>query len=147
MNAFFKLFENAFSNWFRTRQREPRVTRSHLRQYRHHAAQTAYVPAPRKGWHYEQGDLVRNVGLILTLLALSGCSFLLSGCGQAVMKQIVTDVSKDCDRHYIINVGGMGITSNLSATLDCKASGTTTTTTTTFVPANPASGAVPSGGQ
>jgi hypothetical protein len=136
MNAFFKLFENAFSNWFRTHEirGEKRPTRSHLRQYRHHAAQTAYVPAPRKGFHYEHGALVRNAGLILALLALSGCA-------SAQIDHVLSNLDKDCERHYMINVGGMGLTSNASATIDCKASGTTTTTTTTFVPANPASGA------
>jgi len=78
---------------------------------------------------------------ILVLLAL----LVLPGCTQKEILKALDNVSKDCERHYLFSFGGL-ITSG-SAQLDCKASGTTTTTTTTFVPANPNSGAVPSGGQ
>jgi hypothetical protein len=145
MNAFFKLFENAFANWFRTHEirGEKRVTRSHLRQYRHHAAQTAYVPAPRKGWHYEQGDLVRNVGLLLVMAAT------LTGCAAAQIDHVLANLDKDCARHYSGSIGGIaGIGAQAQFDIQCQPSGTTTTTTVTVVPANPAApGAVPSGGQ
>jgi hypothetical protein len=66
----------------------------------------------------------------------------LAGCTQSEVKQVLTDISKDCERHYAGNLGGVtGLGANVTFQIDCKASGTTTTTTTTFVPANPASGA------
>jgi hypothetical protein len=75
----FQLFDSAFSNWFkaRARTRQPKVSRSSFRHYRHHAAQTNYIPSPRRGWHYENGNLVRNVAIGLLLTLLCGCNLTL----------------------------------------------------------------------
>jgi len=67
------------------------------------------------------------------------------GCASQQVDHILSNLDKDCERHYMGNLGAMGVGATVSFQIDCKASGTTTTTTTTFVPANPSSGAVPSG--
>jgi hypothetical protein len=56
---FFELWRTAFANWFEANRNGPKA-KPRWRQYRHHAARTDYIPAPPKGWHYQQGKLVRN---------------------------------------------------------------------------------------
>jgi len=73
-------------------------------------------------------------------------ALLLTGCAAQQIDHILSNLDKDCERHYSGSVGGIaGIGAQGNFTIDCKASGTTITTTTTVVPANPASGAIPSG--
>jgi len=130
---FFDLFRTAYSNWFQARAKkftQRKVSRSASRYYRHRAVQTDYIPAPRKGWHYEHGDLVRNTIAAVVLLALPGCA-------SQQIDHVLANLDKDCTRHYSGSIGGIGIVAQATFEIDCKASGTTITTTTTFVPANP----------
>lgn len=55
----FKLIEGLVAQWFERHKKAKPLPRR-WRQYRHHAGKTDYMPAPRKGWHYEKGQLVRN---------------------------------------------------------------------------------------
>jgi len=58
---FFELFRNAFANWAeRNFVRDTKTNKSKWRQYRHRPTKTDYVPAPRKGFHYEKGKLIAN---------------------------------------------------------------------------------------
>jgi len=71
---------------------------------------------------------------LLIALAL----LVLPGCAAQQIDHVLSNIDKDCERHYAGSIGGIaGVGAQATFDISCKASGTTITTTTTFVPANP----------
>jgi hypothetical protein len=73
----------------------------------------------------------------MKLLALIVCIAALSGCSSLQIDHVLSNLDRDCQRHYTGSFGGTFVGTTVAFDINCLPSGTTTTTTVTSPPAKP----------
>lgn len=95
---------------------KPNPKKAALRTYRHRPTTADYIPAPRKGWHYEAGRLVRNAAAVVALVALAGCA---TTSGMNV-KDINAQLPPGCVGHYSGSLtAGLGVQGSIAFDVTC----------------------------